>query len=205
MTRYSRGTLLAVVGMREVPLCPACDQDVVSRVVERGQPIPDGYASRFLRGDVDPASPVDILTAPVRMPPPAPPTDAPTPVSAGRPDPVSDPESAPAARVGAPKPPPVPAKLQNPTVRQATEAFLRDAEGPADSLCLVLLGTELGASTRLTSLGQDTARLLATWVPATFKDAASARRASAERTIRDLVDHWLGEGWLETDIAAHLR
>jgi hypothetical protein len=90
-------------------------------------------------------------------------------------------------------------------VRQATEAFLHEAQGPTDSLCLVLLGTELGASIRLSRLGEDTARSLATWARAAFGEASSARRDSAETTIKDLVDHWLRQGWLTADIAVHLR
>lgn len=90
-------------------------------------------------------------------------------------------------------------------MRQATEVFLREAQGPTDSLCLVLLDTELGASTRLSRLDEQTAESLATWVRATFGEASSARRDTAETTIRNVVDHWLHEGWLSVDIAAGLR
>jgi hypothetical protein len=192
MTRFARGMLLAVVGMREVPLCRSCDGDVVALVLDRGQLIPEGYASRFLRGEVD----VTLSVAPKATPraAPTPPPSAKSPIVSALRRPAQ-----------APTPPPDQTKLLDPTVRQATEAVLNQAQGPTDSLCLVLLGTELGASTRLSRLDEQTAESLRRWVRAKFGEASTARRDTAEATIKNIVDHWLREGWLAVDIAADIR
>ena len=194
MTRFARGTLLAVVGMREVPLCRSCDGDVAASVLDRSQLIPEGYASRFVCGEILEALTVPKPTARRAPPTPRPPI-GPAPIPRGQG--LGSPSVADQAA-------PVSSHPQDPTVRQATEAFLGQAREPTDSLCLVLLGTELGASTRLSSLDHQTGEAIALWVDSRFGKAAT-RRELATATITDLVDHCLREGWLSTDIAATLR
>lgn len=194
MTR-ARGTLLAVVGMREVPLCRSCDGEIAARVLDRGQLVPEGYASRFVRGEVDEALPVSPEST--RRHTPAP-TSSPPPKQVTRSGTVSAPH-------GPVQAPPVTSKPQDPTVRQATEAFLQQATESVDSLCLVLLGAELGPSTRLSRLDHQAAESVAAGLCEKFGEGASGRRDQAVATVIDLVDHWLREGWLCTDLAAGLR
>jgi hypothetical protein len=52
MTRHPRGNQLAVVGHRQVPLCPRCDADVVQG--GDGRLVPEGYVSRRPSGSAAP-------------------------------------------------------------------------------------------------------------------------------------------------------
>lgn len=43
-TAYSRGTQISIVGWRQIPLCAACDADMLSRSLA-GKPVPNHYRS----------------------------------------------------------------------------------------------------------------------------------------------------------------
>lgn len=192
MTRFARGTLLAVVGMREVLLCRSCDDEVANHVLHRAQLVPDDYESRFVSGEV---------------------REAPAPRPATRRQPRSP--SAPVPRASSPAAPSginagageakAAVSPTDPTVRQATEAFLEQASEPVDHLCLVLIGTELGASTRLSRLDAQTAETIGAWMASKLGTATQERREQARTTITALVDHWLAQGWVSTDLASALR
>ncbi|MPZ60383.1 MAG: hypothetical protein GEU93_03610 [Propionibacteriales bacterium] len=47
LTQYSRGTQLSVVGTRQIPLCPACDAEMLAYAAE-GRPVPNHYRPRAL-------------------------------------------------------------------------------------------------------------------------------------------------------------
>jgi hypothetical protein len=189
MTRYARGLLVAVVGMRNVLLCRVCDDEVASAVARRSELVPEGYVSRFLFGEVP------------LLPPPEP----------RRTSASAEPRTSPRASADPPRPSPPRAApvqrdvVQDPTVRQAIEVFLTHSTGPQDSLCLVLLGAELGPSTRVSHLGFEHRDALSSWVAGKFGEADTPRRRVAVSTIIELVDHWRDQGWTTHDIAASLR
>jgi len=185
MTRQPRGTLLAVVGMRQVPLCRSCDADALDDALSRNQPIPEGYVSRFLFGEFtttpEPAAPV-----------------SPRPETRSRPR-LADTKVAPT-----PSMPEAP-ELIDPTVRQATEAYLESAGSSADALTMVLLGTNLGPSTRLSRLDTPaTASELARWVDQTY-GGRREQRDLAVATLCRAFGYWQERGWLTTDPAVGLK
>lgn len=140
LTRHPRGTLLAVVGSREVVLCPICDEQVVATVERTRGAVPEGYVSRFVAGE--PAPNDDRMPAPRRTSrsttrPSAPATSQPTP---------SAPEPAP------------PPQRHDPTLREAIESFLTEAADGTGSLPMLLLGPGLGLTTRMSTLDDDRAR-----------------------------------------------
>jgi hypothetical protein len=190
MTRYARGLLVAVVGMRNVLLCRVCDDEVASAVAQRSELVPEGYVSRFLFGEVP------------TLPPPEP-----RRTSASAQEPRISPRAPDdPPRATPPRAAPIQRDVvQDPTVRQAIEVFLAHSTGPQDSLCLVLLGAELGPSTRVSRLGAEHRDALPGWVASKFGEAETPRRHVAVSTIIDLVDHWRDQGWTTHDIAASLR
>lgn len=176
MTRHPRGTLLSVVGGRDVVLCPRCDADVLAAVggASSESPLPEGYVSRFFAVDVDP--PTAAAPAPrVRRPRP------PAPVPRG-------------SLAVPPRPAPEPARLQAPTVRQAVEHFL-EAHPGADSLAMLMLGQHLGPSTRLHQLGSSLADSLTTWLLKTWPD--DRRREGPAAAVDAALAHWQRNGWLD--------
>jgi hypothetical protein len=180
MTRHPRGTLLAVVGVREVPLCVECDAEVVGPALQHRRPIPEGYVSRFLYGepsrDQRPTTAVRSKPAPRR--------------SQERRQQVQQVVQIPSPAV---RPEP---QITDPTLRQATEEFLEAAGGGADSLTMVLLGSKLGPSTRLSALDTEkTALFLAAWVEGTF-GGREDRRRQAVATLRQAVAYWSKRGWI---------
>lgn len=184
MTRHPRGTLLAVIGTREVLLCQDCDGTVVTDALERRLPVPEGYVSRFLFGEVE---------------------DTPSPAP-GRATKTRRTERTVSQRVELPAPAAAPEKpaLSDPTLRQATEAFLTDSGGSADSLTMLLLGGRLGSTTRLSRLDtEEVAADIAAWVTETFGSRA-AQRNQAVDTLRQAVAHWRAQGWLTRDLAERL-
>jgi hypothetical protein len=186
MTRHPRGTLLSVVGVREVPLCSDCDADVLATALRDKQPVPEGYVSRFL------------FDAKSRRPSPKP---TPTPPRTSKParattqaTTVSD------SRPGPPAPPP----LTDPTVRQAVELYLGEAEGPSDSIALVLFGSEFGSSTRLRSLDSDeTSQRIAEWVQRTW-GARTEQRTRAVETLCAAFGYWRSREWVTRDLCCRL-
>ncbi|MBB4934787.1 putative RNA-binding Zn-ribbon protein involved in translation (DUF1610 family) [Lipingzhangella halophila] len=63
LTQYSRGTQLSIVGLHWVPLCAACDADMLARANQK-KPVPGQYkpaAVRKRRDDGDDAANTLIL------------------------------------------------------------------------------------------------------------------------------------------------
>jgi len=187
MTRHPRGTLLAVVGVRQIPLCGRCDAAAIAAALQGRRPVAEGYVSRFLFGEVV-DRPAETPSVKPRSPTPRSPNTSLKPVVAPRPT----------------QPPPDPV-LTDPTLRQATKAFLNDAGEPTDGLTMVLLGTKLGASTRLSRL--DTAAAVAdlsVWLEQTYT-ARPDQRSQAVATLRRAFAHWRAQGWLTHDLAAGME
>lgn len=189
MTRHPRGTLLAVIGSREIPLCPTCDAEVIGPH-ERRTEVPDGYVSRFVRGRSDSPTP-----RPAERPRPVGPSKLRGPLSTVRPTPLPRPPRTTASTA--------PAEPTDPTLRQATERFLESQE-PTSSVALVLLGQLLGASARLSTVDSArTAGRIADWVTRTWRPGAD--RDAAVTTVRAAVTFWRERGWLTEDLAADLE
>lgn len=189
MTRHPRGNQLAVVGHREVPLCPRCD---VEAVEGGGRLVPEGYVSRFLFGRDEPRPVRPTKQRPQASRPPASSRGSGEP-RAPRPDAVSSQEAEPTTRAGAP------------TVRQAVEDFLRSVPA-ADAVTMVMLGQHLGPATRLDTLGDASAQeRLESWFSATWGTRPNGRRAAAAAAVLAAVDHWREQGWLSGDPVGFLR
>jgi hypothetical protein len=197
MTRMPRGTLLAVTGLRRVSLCPHCDADVVDEAREHHRPVPEGYVSRFVYdAHAGAAAPLADSTA--------------EPADAGRARPPRRPRRTAARVVALPEAArpasPTSASTADPTLRQATEAFLEQAGPEAETVALVLWGQQVGAATRLSRLdSEEAAHELAAWVVRVWGAQAAARREAVARTLVAAVDHWRERGWLVQDLAAGLR
>ncbi len=184
--RTTRGNQLAIVGRKELKLCPVCDEAMVTSSLHAQSPVPEDYTSIFISGFPPP---------PTERPPSPPepakrhqPTSAPVPTEAPTP-PARSTEAA----------------TERPTVRQATERFL-SAQPDHDSTALIMLGAHLGPARRLADLkGDDAADELADWFTRTYRGAADDRRETARGTIIAIVDHWLSEKWLPVDLARQLR
>lgn len=194
MTRHPRGTLLAVVGVRQVPLCSTCDSAVLIAATQRHQPVPEGYVSRFLFGAVEEGS--AELPRPERSPRPRRRAAA-TASRAVRP--------APTDRAPSKSPPSFSPRPADPTVRQATEAFLKEAGSSSDGLTMLLLGTELGAATRLSRVDTpEAAGDLARWAQATFGTRPEHRQHAVD-VLRRATTYWTAQGWLKQDLTADLH
>jgi hypothetical protein len=212
MTRHPRGNQLAIVGRRDLPLCPACDADAIAESEAGNRAVPETYVSVFLFGRDLPrhaprkpapaaaarrtgAAPAESRTAPSK--PAARTASAPEPErkpSAKRPEP---------ARLEASRP--KEQSLSRPTVRQAIEAYL-SASPDADSLAMLFLGQHLGPASRLDAIDQPgTAESLLRWFDATWDTRQNERRHAAAAAITGAVDHWRAQGWLTRDLAAGLR
>lgn len=189
MTTYPRGNQLAVIGMRDVPLCPRCDAHAVSQLGP-DRLLADGYRSRFVSGpDDEPAAPTGAASPPA-APPPAPPSPAAPPLAVASP--------------AAPQPRPRRPAVTDPTVRHAVDAYMRHADGVVNATVMLVLGRTLGPTTRLGGLtaaaaGPALARAL---------DEQWARqpdvREQAVRTIGDAVGFWAEQGWLTEEQARRL-
>lgn len=175
MTRHPRGTLLAVIGVHQVRVCPACDAEVAEEARARHRPLPDGYRSRFVHGDDAEASGEPATAKP-----------APKKKRSG---------STYVGQVGA-SPAPSPPGPEDPTLRQATEAFLSESGDPAHSLAMVMLGAHLGPATRLSAISLDAADL-ADFVDRTW--GSGGNRAQAAAALRAAFGYWHAKGWIATD------
>jgi len=182
VTRHDAG-VPAGESARPVLLCISCDGDAIAVMLERNQPVPEGYVSRFLFGDVDR------------------PTDA-GPASAGRATQTRQAAASEPARVVTSQPAwPVGAATTpaDPTVRQAIESFLDTDPVGVETMVLVLLGAKLGSSRRLSGLDtKELADVLTTWVDHTWAPQTSQRAASTA-TVRSAFAYWRGKGWLQDD------
>ena len=192
MTRHPRGNMLAVVGVRTVPLCPKCDGEVLGDAQAQRRPVPEGYVSRFLYGEVEEFRPVP--TRPKRLGGPR----------------GHRPGVARVARLPEPDAPArseAPPRLADPTVRQAIEQFLLQVEQAADSVTLVLLGAFLGPSTRVSSLDSSlTQAQVAAWFEDRWgKRSAQAGREAVLQTLTSLAGYWQHQGWVSLDLAGDLR
>lgn len=63
LARTPCGNQVAVVGQREVTLCPRCDVDVIDPDNRPNSPSPEGYVSRFMFGEPQ-STPPGELAAP---------------------------------------------------------------------------------------------------------------------------------------------
>jgi hypothetical protein len=82
-------------------------------------------------------------------------------------------------------------------------AFLNEAGDQVDSLTMVLLGTKLGASTRLSRLDTpDTTIQLSAWIQQTYRPE---QRPAAVETLRRAFSYWRSQGWLSRDLAAGME
>lgn len=193
MTRHPRGNMLAVVGVRSVPLCPTCDSDVLADALAERRPVPEAYVSRFLYGQVE-------EFRPVRKVPQRPAGPRATRLGAGR---VTRPSEPTRPAVGPEEPP----RLADPTVRQATEQFLLQADHPVDSVALVILGSFLGPSARVSSLESARTRTaVGGWFEGRWGSrSARAGRETARETVVSLAAYWQCQGWMSSDLAEGLR
>ncbi|GAB2731475.1 hypothetical protein [Nocardioides pakistanensis] len=211
MTRQPRGNQLAIVGRRDLPLCPVCDADAIAESLGGNRPVPETYVSVFLFGrDVPrhlPRKPAPAAgTNSVDNAPAEGGTRAPLAAST-TPTPKAE-KKPPARRPGPARPEPLPAKeqrLNRPTARQAIEAYL-SAHPEADSLAMLLLGQHLGPASRLETLdGPGTADSLRRWFDATWDARQDERRRTAAAAITRAMEYWRAQGWLTEDPAAGLR
>lgn len=189
--RNTRGNQLAIVGRKQLTLCPACDKAIVEASLSAQQPVPEDYTSVFISGF--PATRPRALPARRSIPRPTIPVPAPA-------DPPQRPKPTPVPKVGAPRMSP-----SKPTVRQATKLFLNTTL-KADSTALVLLGAHLGPASRLQDMEDDQVTTkLEDWFSQTYRGASADRRESARNTLIALVDYWLQQDWLEQDLIKNLR
>lgn len=175
VTRLPRGSLRAIVGMREVPLCPACDA-VVLTTVARNHHVPEDYLSQFLRRPPTECEPARAT------PTPPPFVTSPPPRAAQR----ATPEAASSA-------PARPAR-EDPAVHMAIARYLThagSAGSPADPVTLIQLGTFLGPSTRLSRVDVDA---FPEWVERTWPSAGARQRVLA--TVRSILAYWTDQHWL---------
>jgi hypothetical protein len=202
MTRHPRGTLLAVVGVRAVPLCPVCDDEVLNAFQARRALVPDGYVSRFLVGDAEP-TPIGALDQGPSTPSPESRTSSDQMRRPRRRD-----QPGHVARPVVAKPVRRTTTLTDPTVRQAIESFLARKGTEADSACLVLLGAHLGVSTRLSALDVPAkAQAVSEWFEQRWgkRRSSSNARPEALQTVVAVADYWRSQGWISTDLAERLR
>lgn len=195
MTRHPRGTLLAVTGTREVRLCPRCDEAVIDP--DRETPVPERYLSRFAHG----AEKAAVLTADS-----VPETSAASRARRAR----RQPEPTRVVVTSPPVSPPAPAPRasQDPTVREAVAQLLLHSGGAEEhtghALVMVLLGQELGPSTRMSALDQpETAARLRAWV--TGLAGGPVPPEAAPSALRSFADLCRDRGWVTQDLAAELR
>jgi hypothetical protein len=201
MTRQPRGNQLAVVGHREVPLCPRCDAEALR---DGGRLVPEGYVSRFLFGRDDPRPVQPARRSTKASAPGGPRSEVP---SGSSPAPSSGSSSArtPHATPQPSKDAEPAAPVRVPTVRQAIESFL-EATPSAEPLTMVMLGRHLGPSARLEELDHPgKQQQLERWFSTTWGTRPDDRRAAAAASLTGAVDHWREQGWLSGDPAGFLR
>jgi hypothetical protein len=167
--------------------------------------VPETYDSRFLFGE--PATrentepPPTSVSRPASRPRREQATDSFTAMSQ---DPYPRPTQHPSPRTS---PPAMVMQRADPTVRQATGAFLTEAGAGAGAhrLTMVIVGRELGASTPLSRLDNpQTAAHLRTWLDDIY-GASDAQRDHGVDTVRRALGHWHRQGWLTHDLAPSIE
>jgi hypothetical protein len=184
MTRHPRGTLLAVIGARDVAVCPDCDSEVID-AVRRGVPIPEHYRPRFMAGRQPTVEPV---AQPVRP-------------SRARRHAIGEQVTVPEQPVRRADP------LADPTLRQAIAAYL-EAIPDADAVALTLLGAALGPAVRLSGLdrGPDGVRTqLMAWAERDLGHYSAKRRREVLEEARQAFLYWSEQGWFSPSSMPNLE
>lgn len=223
MTTYPRGNQLAVVGMRDVPLCPSCDSEALAGLGD-DRLLDDSYRSRFVSGPgvadqtatprTAPPSTATPRTAPTRT---SPPTTASSggpelrsrsretsgETSPGQPVPGTAPGSA--ARRHLPTPAPSPAAASSsaapgasPTVRHAVHAYLEQAPDAVSATAMLVLGRTLGPTTRLRDVTAAASTSIADAVDQHWSGQPSLRRLAMD-AINDAFRFWRSKGWIDAE------
>lgn len=189
MTTYPRGNQLAVIGMREVALCPSCDRGALARLGP-DRVVDDGYRSRYMNGA------------------PRTPTPAEGPVQQARPRPTSSGRRQPSARQVPAAPPQARqqtrAAAPDPTVRRAVDAYLQQASDSVSATAMLVLGRTLGPSTRLADVRADQARAALGSAVDDHWQRQPSLRALAVAAIDDAFRFWARRGWLDDEQVPHL-
>jgi hypothetical protein len=184
MTTHPRGNQLAVLGIREVLLCPECDREVVAGL-GTDRMAPEGYVPRFSRGAPDDQPTTSPRSAHE-------PSSSPTRVVARAPSAASSAEQANAYPVR-PGALPVP----SPTVRTAVASYLQTTSDPSAAAAMLLLGPSLGIATRLDRLDASRAgRELTAALDRSCGEGPGQRRLALVYAIRDALAAWVSRGWL---------
>jgi hypothetical protein len=206
MTRHPRGNQLAIVGRRQLPLCPDCDADAITESEAGNRPVSESYVSVFLFGrDEHRHAPKAPAPAPADKAPPDAVRTAPAAPAPAVPKAEEEPPTQPPGPAGAESPLATGQKVARPTVRQAIEAYL-NAHPDADSLTMLFLGQHLGPASRLETLDEPSAeKSMKQWFDITWDPRQEERRRAAAAAITGAVDHWRAQGWLAEDLAAALR
>jgi hypothetical protein len=197
MSRTPRGNQRSVVGWRQVPLCPRCDHQAITKSETENRPVPEGYLSNFLldrRRDVAAHARVNEMRAPQAAPHVASPS-----VSVPR-DPPQRPRRRAASTSGRDLSP-------DPTVRQAVERFLTEGPGAADVTAMLLLSTHLGQATRLSDIrAPEATAAVAQWFNRTWPaERTGGSRRPALKTLLDVFDFWTARQWVDPQVMAALR
>lgn len=184
MTTYPRGNQLAVIGMREVPLCPRCDSDAVAEL-GTDRLVDDDYSSRFVRSSAD-----DGAHPSRRTPQPA---ASPAPSARARTTPRRGQLSEPTPRQRV-----ADQRGDTPTVRKAVEAYLENASDAVSATAMLVLGRSLGSSTRLSEVTPQSGAQLTEAVDDQWAKQPNLR-ALAVDAINDAFRFWARRGWIATD------
>jgi hypothetical protein len=189
MARHPRGNQLAIIGRREVMLCPRCDAEVLGR--DPQAIVPEDYVSRFLFG-----TPTPTPQRPMAEPAEPTPHDAAAPHSTTPSAPGATTHSAaPSPKPAAAAPTATAAPQRVPTVREAIAAFL--AEQPhSNSLAMVMLGQHLGPARRLDDLGSGAVEQLAAWIDDTWGAQPEAQQGDIRAAVDAAIAFWRRQGWL---------
>lgn len=214
MTTYPRGNQLAVIGMRDVPLCPLCDGDALAALGD-DRLLDSGYRSRFVSGPDEGAASASARSdegaassgarsAP--QPASAPQSRALPPAGSARSRPTGGPAKSsgrPSRPAGASRPTVASprgaaAPVPSPTVRQAVQAYLEHAPDAVSAAAMLVVGRTLGPTTRLADVSSEAAQTLADAVDQHWAGQASLRGLAVD-AINDAFRFWSGRGWVAAD------
>lgn len=173
LSRNPRGNQTAVVARRLIRLCPTCDREALTEADARSGMVEEGYVSHYL---IDTRT--QSLPRAKRVGETSRDTSTPLPAT-----------PLPPARTPREPPPPAsaPSGTTDPTLREAIASFLEGPAEPADALVMLLVGRDLGVTTRLSALGPDLLDRL---------ERAGGGAPSASAGAARAVEHWRSRGWL---------